>query len=103
MFGTLKVNGARKGTQLSFDFNMGHANVGKDGFGGSYTNVNYEIAGSKRFWASLGATFIMTLSGAGGSDPAGAGFAINGLVIPEPYHMKLLCLGLIGYKTSNTT
>ena len=56
MFGTLKVDGARKGTQLSFDFNMGHANVSKDGFGGSYTNVNYEIAGSKRFWASLGAT-----------------------------------------------
>ena len=43
MFGTLKVDGARKGTQLSFDFNMGHVSPNKDSFGGVYNNVNYEI------------------------------------------------------------
>ena len=47
--GTLTIDGASKDS-IKFDFNMGHENVGKDTFGGSYNNVNYEIAGGKRFW-----------------------------------------------------
>ena len=94
MFGTLKVDGARKGTQLSFDFNMGHGSPNKDSFGGVYNNVNYEIAGGKRFWASLGLTMMMTLSGVGSPDHGGAGFAINGMIIPDPYEMTMPGTGL---------
>eukprot|EP00944_MAST-04C_sp_MAST-4C-sp1_P013056 g13056.t1 len=100
--GTLTIDGASKGTKLSFDFNMGHENVGKDTFGGSYNNVNYEIAGGARFWASLGATFIMTVGGLGSPDPAGAGFAINGLVIPKPHELVMPGLDMVQNFQRNT-